>query len=124
MAAIRGKNSAPELAVRRFLHHAGLRFRLHKKELPGKPDIVLPRWRTVVFVHGCFWHRHPGCGYTATPQTRADFWQRKFDGNVKRDIAQQAALKAMGWRVFIIWECEITDQLRLESLVRRIQTLE
>ena len=124
MAAIRGKNSAPELAVRRFLHQAGLRFRLHKRELPGTPDIVLPRWRAVVFVHGCFWHRHPGCSYATTPQTRADFWQRKFDSNVKRDIAQQLALRATGWRVFVIWECEITDRLRLEAFVRQIKNLE
>ena len=85
MAAIRGKDTAPELAVRRILHAMGLRFRLHRKDLPGRPDIVLPKPRTVVFVHGCFWQRHEGCRYTTTPKTRQEFWQSKFAANVERD---------------------------------------
>ena len=107
MAAIRGKNTAPELAVRRILHAMGLRFRLHRKDLPGRPDIVLPRHRTVVFVHGCFWHRHEGCSYTTTPKTRQEFWQAKFDGNVARDRRNQADLVQLSWRVLVVWECEL-----------------
>jgi DNA mismatch endonuclease (patch repair protein) len=107
MAAIRGKNTGPELAVRRILHAMGLRFRVHRKDLPGRPDIVLPRHRTVVFVHGCFWHRHEGCRYTSTPKTRLEFWQAKFDENLARDHRNRIALEEMGWRVLVVWECEL-----------------
>lgn len=115
MAAIRGKDTAPELAVRRMLHGMGLRFRLHRKELPGRPDIVLPRHRTVVFVHGCFWHRHQGCRFTTTPKTRREFWQAKFDGNVARDRRNQAELVQLGWRVIVVWECELRDVAALRD---------
>lgn len=119
MAAIRGKNTAPELAVHRILHAMGLRFRLHRKDLPGRPDIVLPRHRTVVFVHGCFWHRHEGCRYTTTPKTRLAFWHAKFDENVARDHRNRIALEEMGWRVLVVWECELRDA---EALHDRMKT--
>ena len=119
MAGIRGKDTAVELAVRRQLHALGLRFRLHGRDLPGRPDIVLPRFRVAVFVHGCFWHRHHGCRYAATPRTRADFWQRKFDANVRRDAAAVQGLIQAGWRVAILWECSIlAGGLDSEDLAR------
>lgn len=118
MAAIRGKNTAPELAVRGILHAMGLRFRLHRKDLPGRPDIVLQRHRTVVFVHGCFWHRHEGCRYTTTPKTRLAFWQAKFDANVARDHRNRIALEEMGWRVLVVWECELRDAEALRDRLK------
>lgn len=105
MAGIRGKNTQPELKVRRYLHKHGFRFRLHKCDLPGQPDIVLPKWKAVVFVHGCFWHRHAGCRYATTPASNAEKWQIKFDENVARDQRDIAALKRMGWKVMVVWEC-------------------
>ena len=105
MRRVRGRDTGPELAVRRFLHRAGYRFRLHDRRLPGSPDLVLRRHRTVVFVHGCFWHRHPGCRRTTTPKTRREFWQTKFAANVARDAAAVRALEALGWRVVVVWEC-------------------
>ncbi|MCA3108204.1 MAG: DNA mismatch endonuclease Vsr [Rhodocyclaceae bacterium] len=105
MAGIRGKDTAPELAVRKGLHAAGFRFRLHRRDLPGRPDIVLPRYRAVVFVHGCFWHRHAGCRYATTPSSNAMRWTRKFSENVARDRAAIAALESAGWRVAVTWEC-------------------
>lgn len=107
MSRIRGRNTGPELRLRSLLHHAGFRFRLHPKQLPGRPDVVLPKHRTVIFVHGCFWHRHPGCQNTTTPSTRREFWQEKFDGNVSRDARNRAALEAAGWTVLTVWECEL-----------------
>lgn len=118
MAAIRGKDTLPELNVRRMIHGLGLRFRLHRRDLPGRPDIVLPRHRTVVFVHGCFWHRHEGCRYTTTPKTRLEFWQAKFDENVARDYRNRIALAGMGWRVLVVWECELRDA---ETLRERLK---
>jgi DNA mismatch endonuclease (patch repair protein) len=96
----------------------GLRFRLHVKTLPGRPDIVLPRWHTVIFVHGCFWHRHPGCRFAYTPKSRVPFWLEKFAGNVERDHSQQLALKAAGWKVRVIWECQTADR---DALRKRLQ---
>lgn len=107
MAAIRGKNTKPEMAVRRYLHAAGFRYRLHRKDLPGKPDLVLPGYKLVVFVHGCFWHRHQGCSYSTTPATRAMFWKDKFQKNMERDERNQNELLEKGWRVLIIWECGV-----------------
>ncbi|WHS59662.1 MULTISPECIES: very short patch repair endonuclease [unclassified Pseudomonas] len=107
MAAITGKNTQPELALRRFLHANGYRFRLHRKDLPGKPDIVIPKLRTCIFVHGCFWHRHAGCRYATTPKTRSEFWAAKFSRNVERDLENVYALRSLGWRVITVWECEI-----------------
>jgi DNA mismatch endonuclease (patch repair protein) len=118
MAAIRGKDTLPELTVRRMLHGLGLRFRLHCRNLPGRPDIVLPRHRTVVLVHGCFWHRHEGCRYTTTPKTRLEFWQAKFDANVARDHRTRIALEEMGWRVLVVWECELLDAEALRDRLK------
>ena len=115
MAAIRGKDTAPELAVRRILHAMGLRFRLHRKDLPGRPDIVLPKHRTVVFVHGCFWHRHEDCRYTTTPKTRQEFWESKFAANVERDSRNRTDLRQLGWRVIVVWECELRQPSDLKE---------
>ena len=114
MAAIRTRDTAPELAVRRIAHRMGLRYRLHRKDLPGRPDLVFPRHRLVVFVHGCFWHRHEGCRYASTPKSRIVFWTEKFAANVARDARQQAALKALGWRVLVIWACETGHRAAVE----------
>ena len=107
MAGIRSRDTSPEMKVRRLLHRHGFRYRLHQKDLPGRPDLVLPRYRVCIFVHGCFWHRHPGCRYATTPSTRPEFWQSKFDQNVVRDTRNKNALLAMGWRVLELWECGI-----------------
>ncbi len=118
MRQVRGRNTAPEVLVRSVLHSAGLRFRLHDRGLPGTPDIVLPRWRTVVLVHGCFWHRHKGCVRASVPKTRRDFWMKKFRGNVRRDRANRIALEAMGWRVIEIWECDVRSQSFVAGLLK------
>ena len=107
MSGIRGKDTRPEMAVRRFLHRAGLRFRLHDRSLPGAPDMVFPRHGAVVFVHGCYWHRHEGCKYASTPASNVEFWQRKFADNVRRDRDTVHMLIKSGWRVFILWECAL-----------------
>lgn len=107
MSRIKGRNTGPELRLRSLLHRAGFRFRLHTKDLPGKPDVVLPRYRTAIFVHGCFWHRHEGCRNATMPSTRAEFWQEKFDGNVERDRRNRTALEAAGWTVITVWECDL-----------------
>jgi DNA mismatch endonuclease (patch repair protein) len=120
MAGIKGSNTQPELLIRRYLHAAGLRFRLNDSRLPGRPDIVLPRHRVVVFVHGCFWHRHLGCRYATTPATRADFWASKFSSNVQRDKRVAAELAALGWNVLTLWECEMRDPENLDELFWRI----
>lgn len=110
MSGIRGKNTKPELVLRRALHASGLRYRLHAKGLPGKPDIVMPKYRAVIFVHGCFWHRHDGCRYATVPATRPEFWESKFDANVRRDAAVQSALREAGWRVGTVWECALRTE--------------
>ena len=121
MSGIRGKNTKPELLVRKYLHARGLRFRLHVKDLPGKPDMVFPKYRAVVFVHGCFWHQHADCKYATMPSTRGDFWANKLSDNVARDQYQSAVLAGLDWRVFIVWECELQDSTnRLESLYTEI----
>ncbi|MEH6800039.1 MAG: DNA mismatch endonuclease Vsr [Halopseudomonas sabulinigri] len=107
MSGIRGKDTAPELTVRRFLHARGYRFRLHRKDLPGSPDLILTKHRLVIFVHGCFWHRHPGCFYATSPATRRDFWQNKLNRNAQRDEEQRLLLAGLGWRVLVVWECGI-----------------
>jgi len=111
MAAIRSRDTKPEVALRRALHSRGFRFRLHDRRLPGQPDIVLPRYRAVLLVHGCFWHRH-GCSNSRLPSTRPEFWQAKLDGNVARDSQNERKLADLGWRVAIVWECEIRDAER------------
>jgi DNA mismatch endonuclease (patch repair protein) len=120
MSRIRSRDTSPEKTVRSLLHRLGFRFRLHAKKLPGHPDIVLARHRTVVFVHGCFWHRHPRCRFATTPGTRTAFWQTKFDRNVARDAAVRRALKAAGWRVITVWECELRKPARLTARLRRL----
>jgi len=107
MSRIRAKDTKPELTVRSILHRMGFRFRLNRKDLPGTPDIVFPRYRTAIFVHGCYWHRHPGCANSTTPKKNADFWKKKFNENISRDVRNQKALKEMGWIVSVIWECQI-----------------
>ncbi len=109
MSGIKGKNTKPELLVRRYLHGRGLRYRLHVKRLPGTPDLVLPKYRTVVFVHGCFWHQHKGCRYATIPKTRQEFWLEKLTANCSRDLANEIKLGELGWRVVTIWECEVCD---------------
>ena len=113
MAGIRGKDTKPEMTLRKALHARGLRYRLHAADLPGRPDLVFARYRAVVFVHGCFWHRHKGCRYATTPATRSDFWTRKFATNVQRDMNVRTQLASIGWRVAIVWECA----LRKPSLI-------
>lgn len=106
MSRVRSKNTTPELMVRSFLFRHGFRFRLHVKNLPGQPDIVLPKYRTVVEVRGCFWHRHQGCKFTTMPSSNIDFWQEKFKRNVERDERNAEELKCLGWHLIIVWECE------------------
>jgi len=114
MAGIRSRDTAPELAVRRAAHRMGLRFRLHRKDLPGRPDLVFPKHRLAVFVHGCFWHRHEGCKISHIPKTRTAYWKEKFERNVARDKRNQQALQALGWRVIVVWECEAADRLTVQ----------
>ena len=125
MSRIRGKDTKPEMIVRKHLHSIGLRYRLHVKNMAGRPDIVLPKHRTVVFVHGCFWHCHEGCLHFRLPTSRQDFWANKLGRNVANDIRQQAELRAEGWRVLTVWECELKPSLReatLASLVREVSS--
>ena len=107
MSGIKGKDTVPEILVRRAAHALGLRFRLHVRDLPGRPDLVLARWRTVVFVNGCFWHRHPGCKRAGKPKSNRAFWNRKFKENVRRDRSNYAQLEKLGWRVIVLWQCEV-----------------
>ena len=106
MAQIRGQDTKPELVVRSILHRLGARFRLHRKDLPGRPDIVLPRHRLIVFVHGCFWHRHSGCKFAYVPKSNLDAWAKKFHQNVLRDRRTKRELQESGWNVVVVWECE------------------
>ena len=110
MSRIRSMNTKPEMLVRSFLHKNGFRFRLHVKNLPGHPDIVLPKYKTVVEVRGCFWHRHPGCKATTSPSSHAEFWQEKFKRNVERDKQHAKELKDLGWNLIVVWECETTKK--------------
>ena len=121
MAAIRGKDTSPELAVRRYLHRCGLRYRLHAAGLLGKPDLSFPRYRTVVFVHGCFWHVHPGCRYGRIPNSNRAYWASKLRRNVLRDKRNVSQLKELGWHVETIWECQIGDRV-LSRLACRIRS--
>lgn len=120
MSGIKGRDTKPERVVRSHLHLAGFRFRLHGRELPGRPDVVLPKWNAVVFVHGCFWHRHQGCPQAAVPSSNRAFWKAKFSANVARDERNRLQLRKLGWRVFIVWECQ-TGSRRLDALARRIR---
>ena len=118
MSAIKSKNTKPEIAVRKLLHSMGFRFRLHRKDLPGSPDIVLPKYKTVIFVHGCFWHRHENCKYATTPKTRKEFWEKKFRENINRDNLNQANLSLKGWKIIIIWECQLKGDIK--KLIREL----
>nr|WP_282960736.1 very short patch repair endonuclease [Actibacterium sp. MT2.3-13A] len=115
MSRIRAKDTKPELIVRRMLHSMGYRYRLHAPDLPGKPDIVFRPRRKVIFVHGCFWHRHPSCSKATTPKTRQEFWQEKFRKNVQRDLAVHQQLSDLGWSCLVVWECETSDADHLAS---------
>lgn len=120
MARVRQKGTGPELLVRRCLHRLGFRFRLHRKDLPGTPDITLPKHRKVIFVHGCFWHRHPGCTKTTTPKTRTVFWEEKFRTNVRRDRHNMSRLRELGWEPYVVWECETRDIKEMEMQLKTI----
>jgi DNA mismatch endonuclease (patch repair protein) len=112
MSRIRGRDTKPEVLLRSLLHRAGFRFRKNVKSLPGKPDIVLPKHKAVVLVHGCYWHRHEGCRFTTTPATRQSFWAEKFKATVERDLNTKRMLVQQGWRVFTVWECELREDPR------------
>ena len=118
MAAIKGKNTKPEMRVRSLLHSMGYRFRLHRKDLPGRPDIVLAKHRTVIFVHGCFWHCHSCRWGSVIPKTRPEFWAAKRGGNVERDVKHRAALEAAGWKVLTVWECETRNEEALRMALQ------
>jgi DNA mismatch endonuclease (patch repair protein) len=120
MSGIRGKNTKPERVVRSFLHRSGLRYRLHAK-LPGKPDLVFPRYRTALFVHGCFWHRHARCRYATTPASNTEFWCGKFEANVRRDAEVKKLLQKAGWKVRVIWACQLSEA-KLVKLANDITT--
>lgn len=120
---IKGKNTKPEMLVRRYLHAQGFRYRLHANHLPGKPDIVLPKYKTIIFVHGCFWHGHKGCKYFVTPKTNTDFWLNKINGNISNDEKVIRALKKEGWKIIVVWECDLKkDKIQkiLTTLVKKI----
>ena len=118
MSMIKGSNTKPELIVRRYLHSKGFRYTLNNKKLPGKPDIVLKNYSTAIFVHGCFWHRHAGCRYAYTPKSTIEFWQHKFDSNIRRDKQVTEQLKELQWSQLVLWECEIKNP---ETPKRRIK---
>ena len=119
MSRIKGKDTKPEMLVRRYLHAHGYRYRLHVKDMPGKPDIVLPKYKTVIFIHGCFWHGHEGCKYYVVPKTRTDWWLNKINTNIANDHKAVAALQQAGWKIITLWECELkpaTIDQTLQSL--------
>ena len=123
MSRIKGKNTKPEMLVRKFLHAHGYRYRLHDKKLPGKPDIVLPKYKTVIFVNGCFWHGHTNCKYFVVPKTRTDWWLNKINGNIANDAKAAKALKKEGWRIINLWECELKTfkgEKTLQKLLKKI----
>jgi DNA mismatch endonuclease (patch repair protein) len=120
MARIRSKNTSPEIRVRRVAHALGLRFRLHRQDLPGRPDLVFPRHRTVVFVHGCYWHQHRGCKRSQLPKSAQDFWSDKFSKNLERDARNEALLKKQGWSIIVIWECETKTDEAIRRALRPI----
>lgn len=121
MQGIRSTNSKPERLVRSLLHARGFRFRIHKKGLPGTPDIVLPKYRTVILVHGCFWHRHQGCKYSSTPKSNTDFWTAKFERNVRRDQENLKELEAAGYKVMVLWECELKSPIKVEDTLQELE---
>lgn len=120
MAAIKGKDTKPEMIVRKYLFSRGLRFRVQVRKLPGTPDIVLPKYKTVIFVNGCFWHGHEGCKYFRLPNSNVEFWEEKIERNVARDVRNEAELKALGWRVIRVWECEIKTVAQREVYLKHL----
>ena len=120
MSNIKGKNTKPEITVRSLLHRQGFRFRIHDRSLPGKPDIVLKKYKAVIFIHGCYWHRHENCKLASTPTQNAEFWNKKFNDNVRRDSEVYCQLKALGWRIAIIWECGIRDKSNLPTYIKSL----
>lgn len=120
MAAVKGKDTKPEFIVRKYLFSRGLRFRIQVRELPGNPDIVLPKYKTVIFVNGCFWHGHEGCKYSRLPKSNIEFWQTKIKRNIARDIRNEAELKVLGWRVIRVWECDIRKVTGREEYFNRL----
>lgn len=120
MRRVRSQGTGPETAVRRALHRMGYRFRLQREDLPGTPDIVVPRYRTAIFVHGCFWHSHPGCPHADRPSSHTDYWEPKLDRNVARDQAVSKALRDQGWQVAVVWECEARDPVMAEVALRKL----
>jgi DNA mismatch endonuclease, patch repair protein len=121
MSRIRSRDTGPEKLLRSLLHRGGFRFRIHSTQIFGHPDIILNRYRTVIFVHGCFWHRHPGCKYAYSPKTRVEFWTRKFEANAKRDLDVRGRLEREGWKVLVVWECELARDA--EAVVQSLNTL-
>ena len=119
MALIRSKNTKPELLVRRIAHSCGYRFRLHVSDLPGKPDLVFPRHRKVIFVHGCFWHRHPGCALARLPKSKLRFWVPKLTENRRRDLRNIARLRRDKWKVIVVWECQLKNPISLEKRIKK-----
>lgn len=126
MSRIKGKDTKPEMLVRKFLHANGYRYRLHVKDMPGKPDIVLPKYKTVIFIHGCFWHGHKDCKYFTIPKTKSDWWDAKITGNIENDIKAEKALKKDGWRIITIWTCDLKPkkaEAQLNKLLSRLNPL-
>lgn len=124
MSRIKGKDTKPELQVRSILHRMGLRFRINRKDLPGRPDLVMPKYKTAIFVHGCFWHRHKGCKYSYMPKSNSEFWEQKFKENILRDKIKEKSLRNLGWKVLIIWECQLLQINFLKEWIRSKLKLE
>lgn len=124
MSHVKSTNTKPEILVRRFLFAHGFRFRLYRKDLPGKPDIVLPKYKTTIFINGCFWHGHVGCKYSTLPETNQEFWNNKISGNVERDKITYSKLQSLGWKVIVIWQCQLkakSRELTLSNLITELQ---
>lgn len=121
MSMIRGKNTKPEIIVRKFLHSKGFRFRLHKKDLPGKPDIVLPKYKTVIFIHGCFWHGHKNCKYFVVPKTRTKWWLKKIEGNKQTDKRNNLKLRKESWKIITLWTCQLKPR-KINNTFKRLST--
>lgn len=119
MAQVKSEDTTPEKIVRSALHRMGFRFRLHKKDLPGKPDIVLPKFKTVIFVNGCFWHRHPGCKRATMPASNTEYWEKKFSKTIERDAKTKQLLENLGWQVFVVWECELKNMTLLQDKIKK-----
>lgn len=124
MSQIQGKDTKPEMLVRKFLHSNGFRYRLHVKDLPGKPDLVLPKYNSVIFVHGCFWHAHEGCKYFKIPKTRTEWWKEKLYGNKERDEQNIEKLEKKGWNVIVVWGCELKSGYKKKTLKKLMNELE